>query len=146
LQQLRIHIEPVESRRIRRLPLFVWIPLLAVAVVVFSASRVEATCGDYLSHHGMAGRGMAGHDQTMPDGDPAEGLPYRTPCHGPSCQQAPLQAPVSPPVVSLETQERWGWMASVEFPTLDQSSFLTRINESLALPMIAYRLDRPPKA
>lgn len=135
-----------KGRPVRRSRVFVWIALFALGIVAFGTSKAEATCGDYLSHHGYAShRGMVDHQRSLPGEHPMEGHPARTPCHGPSCQQGPMQAPLSPPVISLETQDRWGWMASVVIPVLDPDSFLSQFNESSALPMIAYRLDRPPK-
>ena len=133
--------EPVENRRMPRFVLSLWSFAAIIGFVALSPSKVEATCGDYLSHHGMA------HDQiALPGGEPTENVPFRSPCHGPSCQQGPLHHPLSTPVVSAEPQDRWGWMAVVTVSIPERISFLAHLCESLALPMFTFRLERPPKA
>jgi len=120
----------------RRLWLTVSILVAAFGLVALSASTAEATCGDYLDH-----QGMADHDQSHMPNDQ-----HRTPCHGPTCQKGPVHPPLPTPVVSVEPQDRWGWTANVVLPTLEQSSSLVHLCEPVVLPMIAFRLDRPPKA
>ena len=88
-----------------------------------------------------------GHLESDGGDHPVTGqIPKRTPCHGPFCQQGPVQHPLSTPVVSIEPQDRWGWMAAIAVATPERVSFLARRGESVTLPMIAFRLDRPPTA
>ena len=143
LPSFRTRFEQANSRHYRRLPLFVWTLVSVFGFMLLGASKAEATCGDYLAHHGMD---QDSHFGMTDDGHPAGTIPLRAPCHGPSCQRGPVQIPLSTPVVSLEPQDRWGGIANVEVPMLDQTSFLTQFSEPVCLPMIAFRLDRPPKA
>ena len=131
--------------------------LLVVGMFLFSSSRAEATCGDYLSHGSihsadhLMGRGEFNEEKRtrLDDGllgdSPLQQVPQRVPCHGPHCQQGPANLPLPTPVVSIEPVDRWGWMGTVSVPVLDRISFLAHLCEPVALPMIAFRLDRPPK-
>ena len=154
------HVFARSGRSINRLPRRFPVALLTLAVglvsLLLTASRVEATCGDYFAH----GSAM-GDDHLMTfdrfshlrvtkrvsdvhntNGEPR---PHRLPCHGLSCQQAPMPLPVAPLVVSFEPKDWWVCTASVEDSSADQASFLLASSETLLLPMIAFRLDRPPK-
>ena len=154
MQRFHTSLELADDRRNRRLPLYV---LSFVAVFLLSAitpTRVEATCGDYLSHgHMMSHAEMPGRDVEMLAGSPSDSteaipfskVPRRKPCHGPSCQQRPLQNPLPVPVISIEPQDRWGWMADVMIPAPTPISLMAHLSEPVVLPTIAYRLDRPPK-
>lgn len=147
LQSLHTRFERTESRRSRRAPLYVLFLVAGLGFLASTATRAEATCGDYLAHHDQTNYGLI----TLPAGMqlttqiPSTPIPNRLPCHGPSCRKGPIELPLSTPVVSLETQDRWGWTACATLPALEQTSFLSRAIEPLCLPMIAFRLDRPPK-
>ncbi len=119
-----------------------------------TATRVEATCGDYLLHgHMMSHSDMVDHDlgkmnrgESDPTGSvPFSKAPHRKPCHGPSCQQRSHQNPLPAPVITVEPQDRWGWMADIMIPAPTLLSLMAHPSESVVLPTIAYRLDRPPK-
>ncbi len=140
MPQIHATAEPIESRLNRRPWFFVW---TVMAIIAMTASRAEATCGDYLSHSAMVD-----HNAVSIPGDlrPMKEPLSRMPCHGPSCQKAPSHLPASTPVVSLETQDRWGWMALIVIAPVEQTNRLSRTNDLVSFPMIAFRLDRPPKA
>ncbi len=82
---------------------------------------------------------------SMPGPHSQGSFPDRRPCHGPSCQQSPLQLPPSTPFVSVDPQDRWGWMATIVVQAPEPTSFLAIATELVQFPMIAFRLDRPPK-
>ena len=135
--------EPVFIRPERRM----WLSLLALTVVcgflAFDVRPAKATCGDYLAHHGM----MDHSDASAPmDTSPMGSLPHRKPCHGPSCQKAPVHSPLPVPVVSVESQDRWVMTVSLRDQLPETTSFLVQTNEPTVLSTIADRLDRPPKA
>jgi hypothetical protein len=149
LQQLHTRFEPIQNRQARRLALVVCSFVAGLGLFSFNPSRVEATCGDYLAHgqnhaqfslieEGLIGPGMV-------DDHPMGQVPRRVPCHGPTCQQAPIQHPLSIPIVNFESQDRWWWTASNSMSSPEQVSFLAPVSEPVVLPMIAFRLDRPPK-
>ena len=131
-----------------------WVSLSVLRLVALlgffalSASRVEAACGDYLSHQARFGHQWGGFDQVeRPErGEPAESRSRGVPCRGRSCRQGPMQLPLSLPLVTIEPQDRWGWTPSLVIPTSDRVSFLVQPAERVVLPKIAFRLDRPPKA
>ena len=154
------HVYARSGRSINRLPRRFLVALLTLAVglvsLALSASRAEATCGDYFAHGSAMGddhlmtfdrfshlrvtkRVGAVHNT---NGEPQ---PHRHPCRGLSCHQAPMPLPVAPLVVSFESQDWWVCTASVEDSSADQASFLIASHETFLLPMIAFRLDRPPK-
>ena len=154
LQRFHTSFEPLINRRNRRLLLCVLSLFAVFGLFSLSPSRVEATCGDYLAHgHMMAHSDMLGHDSGMMDRSqsnsndavPFGKVPYRKPCQGPSCQQRPLQNPLPSPVISVEPQDRWGWMADIMIPAPTLVSLMPHRSEPVVLPTIAYRLDRPPK-
>ena len=154
MQRFHTSFEPLINRQNRRLPLYV-LPLFAVfGLFSLNPSRAQATCGDYLAHgQMMAHSDMLTHDLGMKEQSRSEGfdqfpfgkVPHRTPCHGPTCQQRPLQNPLPSPVISVEPQDRWGWMADVMIPAPTLVSLMAHLSEPVVLPTIAYRLDRPPK-
>ena len=84
------------------------------------------------------------HSET-PDAVPFSKPPKRQPCHGPHCQQRPLQNPLPSPVITVEPQDRWGWMADVMISAPTLIGLMAHPSEHVVLPTIAYRLDRPPK-
>ena len=147
MQRFHNNYEPGEHRRNRRFQL-VLLSLSAVfSLLIFDVSRADASCGDYLSH-GRESQGEAmSHDELPTTANhSSEHAPHRRPCHGPSCQQAPLQAPLSVPVVQVNPQDRWGWVASIVLLAPEYISSLAFSSEPANVPMIAFRLDRPPKA
>lgn len=114
-----------------------------VAVIFLGTSGAQASCGDYLQHHGI----MPGDVDRLPVGLlPKEPLPAKKPCQGPSCQQGNKQLPAPAPVVSLESHDRWMVAVSPGQTTIDQICFLPRLNEALSLATDVCRIDRPPKA
>lgn len=154
LQRFHASFEPLFHRRNRRLSLRVLSFIAVFGLFSLTSARVEATCGDYLLHgHMMSHSDMLGHDlgaidraQSNPTGVvPFSRGPLRKPCHGPSCQQRPVQNPLPVPVITVEPQDRWGWMADVMIPAPTILSLMGHPSESVVLPAIAYRLDRPPK-
>ncbi len=154
MQRFHTNFEQPVNRRIRRLPLFVLAFFAVFGLYALTPSRVEATCGDYLSHgHMMSHSDMLGHDlSTMgrsqsenPEGVPFSKVPKQKPCHGPYCQQRPIQNPLPSPVITAEPQDRWGWMADVMISAPTLVSLMAHPSEPVVLPTIAYRLDRPPK-
>ena len=162
MQRSHTSFEPRFNRRNRRLPLYVLSFVAVFGLFSLTANRVEATCGDYLLHgHMMSHSGMLDHHQdqdrdrefgTMDRGQsdpigvvPFRKVPHRKPCHGPSCQKRPLQNPLPAPVITVEPQDRWGWMADVMIPAPTILSLMAHPSEHVVLPTIAYRLDRPPK-
>lgn len=131
-------------RRFRRtldalLPLFVFLTFLGLG-----GSKASATCGDYLSHHHVADE-RAASDPVGSDSE-APQIPHRLPCRGPSCQRGPVELPLSTPIVSIEFQDHWVWFASLAIHAPQQISYLVHPAESVVLPRVAFRLDRPPKA
>ena len=154
MQRSHTSFEPRFNRRNRRLPLYVLSFVAVFGLFSLTANRVEATCGDYLLHgQVMSHSDMLEHDLgTMDRGHsdpigvvPFSKVPHRKPCHGPSCQQRPLQNPLPAPIISVEPQDRWGWMADVIIPAPTLFSLMAHPSEPVVLPTIAYRLDRPPK-
>lgn len=148
LQSVLASFGTAEIRLTRRF----WLPLFSLFLVCLcvsmAASQAHATCGDYLSHHGLSHHDEVafGHSN-MPGGtEPANETPRRKPCNGPSCHRAPLQSPAPVPVVTFPAQDRWVLLATGDLNRGDQKCFLVQIDEPVALPMIAFRLDRPPKA
>ena len=139
--------ESIRNRRSRRFVLSVWLIISGIALSVSQPARVEGSCGDYLAH----GELMSLHEYTRngePDADtsfPLQNSSGRIPCHGPFCQQGPAPSPLSTPVVSIEPHDRWGWMANIIVSAPTRFAFLTLEREQITSPMIAYRLDRPPK-
>ncbi len=127
------------------LPLFVFLAFWGLG-----SSKANATCGDYLlhnhvlsQHHFVDERAVAdsvGKDSTGPQ------IPHRLPCRGPSCQRGPVELPLSTPVVSIEFQDHWVWFARLLIHAPQQASYRVHPVESVVLPRIAFRLDRPPKA
>ena len=154
MQRSHTSFEPLFNRRNRRLPLCVLTFVAVFGLFSLTPSRVEATCGDYLlhgqmmSHADMLDHELAALDRGQSDAKgvvPFNKVPHRKPCHGPSCQQQPLQNPLPTPVISVEPQDRWGWMADVLIPAPTLFSLMAHPSEPVVLPTIAYRLDRPPK-
>ena len=143
LQRFRTTNDPNKYCRKRRWGLFVVSFVAVSCFFLLGASRAEATCGDYLhqmgtSQGGLFRIGMLDHNQSsIPD----NAFPIR----GPSCQHAPLPQPVPTTVLSVEPQDRWGWMARIVVHPAELASFLAHLNEPISVPTIASRLDRPPK-
>lgn len=147
LSRLHTKIEPAMNCRNRRFGRFVLLMSAAFGLITLSNSRADASCGDYLKH------GTALHDRLvqharlpMSNNESGERGPRRGRCHGPFCQQAPVQAPLQAPVVSVDSNDRWGWIASIVLPTPAPLSRLAVLSEPVKPSMIAFRLDRPPKA
>ena len=157
MRNLNTSLEPTCCRHDRQLRLAVFALAAILGSFLLNPNTATATCGDYLSHGDQLS-----HDQQfsekesldlqgdLQDRHSSENLlkrrpPQRKRCHGPSCQQAPLEAPLSSPVVTPDTQDRWGWMFHVDVPVpepLKLQAALSVPNRSLNL---AFRLDRPPK-
>lgn len=57
-----------------------------------------------------------------------------------------MQPPMPSSVVSVDPHDRMTWVALNLLRALEETSFLARFHESVVLPTIAFRLDRPPKA
>ena len=121
------------------LPLFVFLAFLGLG-----SSKANATCGDYLSHHHVVDERSV--DNPVGKDSAAPQVPHRLPCRGPSCQRGPVELPLSTPIVSIEFQDHWVWFASLLIHTPQQASYMAHSVESVVLPRIAFRLDRPPKA
>ena len=139
--------EPLSDRPIRRFRLSVLALAAVFGLFSFGASRVEASCGDYLRHRTASHDGMTKHDHSSESHNRSnQSRPDRRPCQGPTCQQAPVEAPVPPPITSVEPQDRWGWVTRFALAAPEPTSSLTVGPESVQLPLIAFRLDRPPKA
>jgi len=158
LHRLNTSFEPTCGRPFRRLWLGVFSLTVILGSFLLNPQTVTATCGDYLFHgHQLS------YDQQITEREPTDlhGLfqnehssenplthrsPQRKRCHGPSCQQAPLEAPLSSPVVTPDLHDRWGWMFQVDIPVpepLKLRAALSVPNRSLNL---AFQLDRPPKS
>ena len=169
MNRVRINREHPGNRRTRRLALSLLVIAVVLGFLAIGGSPANATCGDYLSQHAIQSQhAMQSRQAMQTDGDHGVGrstvprgllnlvssrkilfgerLPLRIPCHGPSCQQGPVSLPLSTPIDSVETQDRWGWTAIVSIASLEQTSSLAPIEAPVALPMIAFRIDRPPKA
>lgn len=140
-----VHSESIEGRQCRRFALNVWMVLAVAGAVLVMETESRATCGDYLTSHGKIGPRWEGSvEHSVPPISSHGAIPHRSPCRGPSCQQGPMEAP-SPSVVSLQIQDEW--ISIVRF--VDQRGALLGLlmsrDESLILPLIAFRLERPPK-
>lgn len=142
LPSFRASNEPMSVRPKRRLSLSVWTLAALCGFITLGASKVEATCGDYLSPHAMADQTTSPLSKTV---DSLPGMPRHKPCHGASCGQAPAQAPPAAPAVSFEQQDRWGWVATLSLSSVSESSFMAQCSEPFVSPMVAFRLDRPPR-
>ena len=144
----RTRFELCQSRRIRRIALVFCSFVAVLGLLSFNPSCVEATCGDYLTH-GQDHSGLNTLNNLFESVQVDNRLPGknsdRRPCHGPSCQQGPLEHPFSTPVVSVEFQDRWWWTSNSAVQSPETASFLAPLSEPMVLPMVAYRLDRPPK-
>lgn len=126
----------------RRLSLSVLTLAALCGFLTLSASKAQATCGDYLSPHAMADHATSPLNKTA---DSLPAMPLHKPCHGASCHQAPAQAPPTAPSVSFEQQDRWGWVSNVNLTPILEVSALAQSSEPFMSPMIAFRLDRPPR-
>lgn len=136
MQPSSVSHKPPKNRFVRWLILCVF---ALTASLCFVASEASASCGDYLSHHGMILEDSNGSAPLLEK-------PGRCPCHGASCRQSPAQQPVPTPIVSLERQDRYVWTTGADVPAPSLSSSLALSDELVCVPMIAFRLDRPPKA
>lgn len=152
--------EQLNGRRSRRLGCFVFSVMVMIGMSLASPASVEATCGDYLSHHHMHDAGTLDLHDIFATGMPEQQdfwahfrpgqsnsnkpFPLRR-CNGPSCQQAPLESPLSVPVVAPEPQDRWGWMFSIPLPSSDQSKFRAAFSEPVRSLTLSFRLERPPR-
>jgi hypothetical protein len=67
------------------------------------------------------------------------------PCNGPNCRRGQGSLPPVVPVVVFEQQDRMNSVSTVFVTGPEESSVLSRLDVHVALPMIAFRLDRPPK-
>ncbi len=148
MRQFHTSFEPIQNRRVRRWRFAVCSLVAVIGLFSINPTRATAACGDYLSHGSHQNSlGLVGHLKSDADDHPLTSqVPKRTPCNGPFCQQGPIQHPLSAPVVSIQPHDRWGWIAAVAAAQPEHVSFLERVCESVTLPMIAFRLDRPPKA
>jgi hypothetical protein len=127
-----------------------WAMTVCFAAVVFgTASRVEASCGDYLLHSEPRGAGVTSlvdvpeFSPSWPQ--PAPSLPSRT-CSGPSCQRAPsLPANDRTEPVRSPNDDRWcvgpviDSICCLEAKSLPTAG-ATRGTQSL----FRNRLERPP--
>ena len=148
MQRFHTRLEPRPNRRTARLTIAVCSLFAVFALFSLFPSRADATCGDYLAHAAdQTHSGIMGHfpAEMGRHHNPMGKAPLRIPCHGPSCQQGPIQHPLSSPIVSFEPQDRWGWMADIALSAPVPVSFLARLSEPVVLTTIAFRLDRPPK-
>ena len=105
--------------------------LLLASIVLFPASRVKASCGDYLLT-GTSGP-MVAHSATRE----LPRFPAPKPCHGPNCSKLP-RAPVipnAPVVVSITDHIDCGMLRNEQVIDL-QLSF------DLALPISVRAMDR----
>ena len=127
------------------LPLLVFLTFFGLG-----SSKANATCGDYLSHHHVLSQHHVVDERAVADpggnDSAAPQIPHRLPCRGPSCQRGPVELPLSTPIVSIEFQDHWVWFASLLIHAPQQASYRVHPVESVVLPRIAFRLDRPPKA
>lgn len=143
MQGFQVKFEPLFDGLLRLSALNVLTAVALMAAILLVTSEAHATCGDYLSEHGMLSH-FASHDSH--EMGPLDGIPRHLPCHGPSCRrQAPVELPPSVPVISLDAQDRWVWVAHSGVPAVELSSLFADSDETMILPMIANRLDRPPR-
>ena len=143
LRQVHARFEPSVQRPDRRLRVSMYFVLLNFAYFTLAGgSRADASCGDYLGHHDMT--------VAVQSGDPLSpihrgSIPPQLPCRGPHCRQAPDHPPMPAPNVSFEVQDHWVWTRITQLRPLDATSFLAHLKDPTPLPMIAFRLDRPPR-
>jgi len=119
------------------------IELLSIVAVLgclfINAASVEATCGDYLAHDSVVQRRLSSRDVSAKD------IASHSPTHTPSCRQAPIEKPLSTPVVSVPPQDRWALIITSLVPAPNRVSFVARADDPAASPTITFRLYRPPK-
>jgi hypothetical protein len=139
--------ETHKNRRQRRISVFVCSLVTLIGLACVNPTHVEATCGDYLAHSNHRDHVQSADfesDRSNPSAQKHHS--GRPPCQGPFCQQAPLDTPLSAPVVTIEPQDRWGWRALIMEIEPQQVSFLAHLRAPISLPTVNYPLDRPPKA
>ena len=157
LRNLSTSLEPTCGRHDRRLRLAVFALAAILGSFLLNPDTVTATCGDYLSHGHLLSHDQQLGERESPDlfghfqdRHPSENSlahqsPQRKRCHGPSCQQAPLEAPLSSPVVTPDPQDRWGWMFQVDVPVPEPLKLRAAFSVPSRSLNLAFRLDRPPK-
>ena len=143
MQRLNTQFEQQGSRLARRCVVALFSGAF-LAFLSWGPRDASASCGDYLSHSHMMSHGV------LPPGSgraaPMDTSGHRRPCHGPSCQQSPMGLPFSTPSIPVETHDRWLLLVPAFEPATQELTSLARFDEPVTLPMIAFRLDRPPKA
>lgn len=117
---------------------------VVIAAFSLGASTAEATCGDYLTGD------MASHDGSHRDSSNAVEEKITTdqpacPCRGLTCKRAPGKSPLPNSGFQLDQKDQGLAGLMINLPMLHQSSQFDRSTELVALPMIAFRLDRPPR-
>ncbi|WP_422923026.1 hypothetical protein [Singulisphaera sp. PoT] len=74
-------------------------------------------------------------------------LPFKRPCSGPSCSQAPLApAPTPAPVSVFPRMDQWGCLASPPSPPSLSTRRLLASDDVAQPTHVGVRLDRPPRA
>jgi hypothetical protein len=108
-------------------------------LVAGTASRADASCGDWLAGNDA----MPGHSAAQNDGHPKAPVP----CDGPACRRSREHAPAVPPapVRRLDNTERWCRLAE---ELASRPSLFTLVEpEADASPLTGFRLsiERPPR-
>ena len=147
MQKTLASYEQVAIRLFRRNSAGLLALVTFLTCLMLGPSKANATCGDYLAHHShhqvvdhWALENPVERDSITPQ------VPNRLPCRGPSCQRGPVELPLSTPIVAVDLQDHWVWFESCLINAPQQFSYMFHANESVVLPRIAFRLDRPPKA
>jgi hypothetical protein len=129
--------------RLGRSALFSSLLAIVFGGFVFSGgSSADASCGDYLNHHGIL---TESHSNSQPGSQDQGPVPTQLPCRGPHCQQAPVETPIPVPVISFEGQDRWIWITTIQLRPTDLSCSLPQICEPVISHLCCDRLDRPPR-
>ena len=145
LQRFHTSDEPVSSRRKHRLGFIMYSWVAVFGLFSLHPTCAIASCGDYLSHGEYRSQTGLMDPNQYDGGYPGTQIPKRSPCQGLFCHQSPAQHPLSTPVVPIEPQDRWGGISAIAVTAPDRVPFLARRDEFVALPMMTFRLDRPPK-
>lgn len=123
---------------------------LVIAALLTGNSSAEATCGDYLhgqmSNHDSAATGIAAAYDLDPAKFQITADRSSCPCKGIACKRGPTKSPLPTSVIQFEHKDQWMEGALLKLTLNLQSPQYPRRSELFQPPMIAYRLDRPPKA
>ena len=116
---------------------------LVAACWVLTEERCDASCGDYLVHHGSSGshavKGLLGN----PNSPTNRSVPAY-PCQGPGCSRR-SEAPAIPAPVSPEIPAEWAYFVE-QIRDRDTASHGWSLESELLLVRgSGHRLERPPQ-